>query len=71
MAYVTAYRPEKSGVAARLGDWIETIRKRRQQHHVERTTFNELSLLTDRDLADLGIHRSQIREIARNAARMI
>lgn len=70
MAYVTAYRPEKSGVAARIGDLIETIRKRRHQHRIERTTFNELSQLTDRDLADLGIHRSQIREIARDAARL-
>ncbi|MGR3497475.1 MAG: DUF1127 domain-containing protein [Limimaricola soesokkakensis] len=35
---------------------------------VYRRTVSELSRLSDRDLADLGFARSQIREIARDAA---
>lgn len=30
-------------------------------------TYNELSRLNSRDLADMGIHRSQIRDIATEA----
>ena len=33
-----------------------------------RRTLDELSQLTDRDLADMGMHRSVIRDVARNAA---
>ncbi|MGR3496652.1 DUF1127 domain-containing protein [Citreimonas sp.] len=35
---------------------------------VYRRTLNELYSLSDRDLADLGIHRSQVRSIAWQAA---
>jgi uncharacterized protein YjiS (DUF1127 family) len=38
------------------------------KYQVFRTTVAELSNLSDRDLADLGIHRTEIGEIARNAA---
>ncbi|MCP1170511.1 DUF1127 domain-containing protein [Limimaricola litoreus] len=39
------------------------------RNRVYRQTQRELSLLTERDLADLGIARSAIRQIARDAAR--
>lgn len=32
-----------------------------------KTTYNELSALSDRDLIDLGIHRGMIHEIAYEA----
>ncbi|MGA9434657.1 MAG: DUF1127 domain-containing protein [Roseobacter sp.] len=35
---------------------------------VYRATYHELSMLTDRDLADLGIPRSNIRRLALEAA---
>ncbi|MEM5519955.1 DUF1127 domain-containing protein [Sulfitobacter sp. AS59] len=48
------------------------IATRRKQARVYRATFNELSSLSNRELADLGMSRSQIRSIAletgRNAA---
>jgi uncharacterized protein YjiS (DUF1127 family) len=34
-----------------------------------RRTFNELNNLSQRELADLGIHRSEISDIARKAYR--
>lgn len=37
-------------------------------HRNYRRTIEELQMLSDRELGDLGIHRSQIREIAREAA---
>lgn len=38
-----------------------------KRHLVYRATFNELSKLSDRELYDLGIDRSQIDEVAREA----
>ena len=38
------------------------------RRRVYRKTYHELSMLTDRDLADLGIPRSNIRRLALEAA---
>lgn len=50
--------------AALRTQWAEAAEKRR----VYRTTLNELSALSGRELADLGIHRSAIKGIALEAA---
>ncbi len=42
----------------------EALARRR----VYRETYHELSMLTDRDLADLGIPRSNIKRLAQEAA---
>ncbi|MEO0916712.1 MAG: DUF1127 domain-containing protein [Pseudomonadota bacterium] len=39
-----------------------------ERYKVYRTTLNELNNLGDRELNDLGLQRSNFREIARNAA---
>ncbi|PQO23024.1 hypothetical protein C2I36_09985 [Rhodobacteraceae bacterium WD3A24] len=41
------------------------LREWRVQRAKFRQTFDELSALSDRELADLGIHRTEIGEIAR------
>ena len=63
MAYLnTSLAPNGfAGLRARMQDAIE---KRR----VYRTTLAELSALTNRELADLGIARSMIKGIALEAA---
>ncbi|WP_102224155.1 DUF1127 domain-containing protein [Acidimangrovimonas sediminis] len=38
------------------------------RRRVYRTTLNELRALSDRDLADLGMHRASIRQVALQAA---
>ncbi|HVG49441.1 MAG TPA: DUF1127 domain-containing protein [Rubellimicrobium sp.] len=38
-------------------------------YRVYRRTLDELSQLSDRDLADMGMHRSTIGDVAREAAR--
>ncbi|MFN3613903.1 MAG: DUF1127 domain-containing protein [Rubrimonas sp.] len=50
-----------SSVAARLSLWL-----RRREAYAR--TVNELEVLTDRDLSDLGIARCDIRRLAREAA---
>lgn len=43
---------------------LEQARDARARRRVYRNTYQELSMLTDRDLADLGIPRSSIRKLA-------
>ncbi|SLN72128.1 hypothetical protein ROJ8625_03797 [Roseivivax jejudonensis] len=50
---------------AALASGLRTHMARRQTF---KRTLNELSALSDRELADLGLHRSQLRGIAWQAA---
>jgi len=56
----------------RLRDWFEASRKaaavRRAQHSAYVRTLHELQRSSDRDLADIGISRLSIKEIAYEAA---
>ncbi|WP_432817186.1 DUF1127 domain-containing protein [Sulfitobacter sp. JB4-11] len=47
---------------------IDQMRKAQAKRSVYRTTYHELSGLTDRDLRDLGIPRSNIKRLALEAA---
>jgi uncharacterized protein YjiS (DUF1127 family) len=47
---------------------IGTIANKFRQHREYRRTVNELARLSDRELSDLGIGRSEIRGVARLGA---
>jgi uncharacterized protein YjiS (DUF1127 family) len=49
------------GLWSGLSAWIA-------QYRSYRRTLNELSALSDRDLTDMGLHRSNIPDVAREAA---
>lgn len=67
MAYVnTTSAPT---FADRFTALLSAIETRRTQRRVYRATFNELSKLSNRELADLGMGRSQIRSIALETGR--
>lgn len=68
MAYVTETRTVGTSFGQRIADIRATLTDRMVRAKVYRTTVTELSNLTDRDLADLGIARSSIRGIALEAA---
>ena len=57
-----------SGIRGRLTAFFAGIQENRARNAVYRQTIRELNALTERDLADLGIHRSMITRIAREAA---
>jgi uncharacterized protein YjiS (DUF1127 family) len=64
-----------SGRSARFDDITETFRRAlanlgawSERRAIFNRTVAELDALTDRDLADLGIPRADIRRIARDAA---
>ena len=48
-----------------VANWFKNLRKNLQARRLEKQTYNELSALTDRELQDMGIYRSDIRSIAR------
>ena len=47
---------------------LDGLRARYARYQLYRATVNELSALSDRALADLGLSRSMIKPIAREAA---
>lgn len=47
---------------------FEALRTRYRQYQTYRQTIRELSSLSDRGLADLGLNRSMIKALAREAA---
>ncbi|WP_299148847.1 DUF1127 domain-containing protein [uncultured Tateyamaria sp.] len=53
------------GAAARI---LETAAERRAQNRIYRTTLGELDALSNRELADLGMHRSELKRVAWESA---
>ena len=53
---------------ATLADYFHAAAARHAARRIYRTTFHELNVLSNRDLADLGIHRSEIKRLAWEAA---
>ena len=70
MAYMNPARAAADhGLRARFSALLADLAERRARYRLYRQTVDELSALTSRELADLGIHASQIHSIALEAAR--
>ncbi len=68
MAYTQSNTSAQSGFFARVSRLFHGLMEARRRQALFLVTQAELSNLTDHDLADLGIHRSMITRIAREAA---
>ena len=71
MAYVNTTHTGNSVFTNLLGTLRAAVAKLGQEmvkRRLYRITVQELSALSDRELSDLGIHRSQITAIAREGA---
>lgn len=68
MAYVNTTRAAGFGLRARIGAWLDTLAERNAKYRLYRRTLAELDYLSNRELADLGLHRSMIRSVAYEAA---
>ena len=68
MAYVNTTRVARKGLLDRLAAFKDSMATAIQSRQVYLRTVAELNALTDRELADLGIARISIPEIAREAA---
>lgn len=56
---------------ASINLFLDALKERVARNAVYRQTVSELSACSDRELADLGFHRSEIRRIAKEAARLV
>ena len=69
MAQTQIFRPTtQSALTSRFDALVTAFRARRAKARVFHRTLAEMAALSDRDLADLGLHRSEIRRVAYNAA---
>jgi uncharacterized protein YjiS (DUF1127 family) len=59
---------ERPGLVAWLACQIARLAEARERRRLARATMNELERLSDRDLADIGIMRCDIPDVAREAA---
>lgn len=65
MSYTTATTATLSfDVTSKLRSLIDGFQAHRANARAIRQTFNELSAMSDRDLADIGVARGEIRHIA-------
>ncbi len=68
MAYVNTTRAVQASATDRVSGIFASISAMLARRRVYDRTIRELRQLTDRELSDLGIARSLITEIAREAA---
>ncbi|MDG4647352.1 DUF1127 domain-containing protein [Roseibacterium sp. SDUM158017] len=70
MAYaqIGLARLDNTGLKARFRRIRDILAQRAARRAIYRRTRDELSALSDRNLAELGFHRSEIPSIARKAA---
>lgn len=69
MAFATTTtRAPGFGLRDRLATLMQSYQAGAARRRVYRQTIAELSALSDRDLADLGLHRALIRRVALEAA---
>lgn len=67
MTYANDIRTNDS-ILNGAGAFFQRINEARARYVVYNRTRNELGALSDRELADLGIYRGDIRRIAKEAA---
>jgi len=69
MTYVNSTRAASGSFQNRLAAVAKHVRAALVRRRIYNQTARELNALTDRELADLGIHRADIPQIALEAAR--
>lgn len=68
MAVASTHTAVKNAPAFGFGAVLENAKTRFVRYRMYRQTVNELSALSNHELADLGLHRSMIRRVALQAA---
>ncbi len=68
MAYVNTTTAVNTSFFARIGSAFDALATRYKQHRQYRETLDGLSALSNRELADLGLYRGDLRRVAREAA---
>ena len=69
MAYLNTTTATELPFLARTRAAITGLAGRYKQHRLYRETFEGLNALSNRELTDLGLNRSELRYVAREASR--
>lgn len=67
MAFVSVNTGVSTQLLGRVSDYFAGLRQSFADHRLYMTTFDELSSLSSRELADLGMYRADLHRIAREA----
>lgn len=68
MIYTNTARPGNGTLLDRLAAIVGRMQQAIDRRRIYERTLRELRALSDRDLADLGLHRADLHEVAREAA---
>lgn len=68
MAFIDIKTAKTNGLAKLLAESLDRVKEAYERRQTYLATRRELTLLTDRELADIGVARANIEEIARSAA---
>ncbi|WP_164657947.1 DUF1127 domain-containing protein [Tropicibacter sp. Alg240-R139] len=68
MAVTSDYTAAKGATFSGFSSLIEAAKTRYIRNRMYRRTVNELSALSEHELADLGLHRSMIKRIAQQTS---
>lgn len=68
MAHAHSIRNVDLGIVDRIAGMIASFKESNQRRKIFRQTVRELSALSNRELADLGMHHSMITRVAHEAA---
>ncbi|KIN61514.1 DUF1127 domain containing protein [Sulfitobacter noctilucae] len=71
MAYLNTSIASGNGLTQRLSQFYHAGILRLQQYRSYRETFDGLNALTNRELADLGLTRSELPYVARQASKNV
>lgn len=67
MTFANYSRATETGLGLELGAALNHLMQRVADYRIYRATLSELHALSDRSLADLGLHRSGLRGVALQA----
>lgn len=67
MTFANYSRATETGLGLELGAALNHMMQRVADYRIYRATLSELQGLSDRSLADLGLHRSGLRGVALHA----
>lgn len=68
MAYVNTTNAPTTSFFARIGTAFDALATRYKNYRLYRETFEGLSALSNRELADLGLNRGELRQVSWDAA---
>jgi uncharacterized protein YjiS (DUF1127 family) len=57
-------------IFAILDGWLDAVKLNRRRNAIYRQTLRELSSLSERELNDIGLSRSQVQQVSLQAAHM-